>query len=69
MTVMVGTPRVEMHYEAHTEDCICDRTAWCGAIESVNVNCVEHSGPRVVSVPFHTHAQQVDRINRGRYVV
>lgn len=68
MTVMVGTPRVLMHLEAETEACICPRLARCGGIDTILGDCPEHGFTCGPQTRFHTHAQQVDRVNQGRHI-
>jgi hypothetical protein len=61
---MVGTPVVVMHIEAETTECICHKLPGCGGIEHPDIRCSEH-GVKAVSSAFHTHAQQINRVNRG----
>lgn len=64
---MTLTPVIEMHVEAETEDCICTKLSGCGGIKLVKTACPEHGVPAVMA-PYHTHAKQIRKINRGRWV-
>lgn len=66
MTVTL-TPRVDFHLEAHSDDCICEKLSGCGGIKNAQVLCPEH-GYSAAFDHFHTHAKQVDKVTRGRWV-
>lgn len=59
-------PRVVMHLEVETEDCICPRLDGCGGISATMLNCSEHGSDTRPLVCFHTHPLQVNKVNRGR---
>jgi hypothetical protein len=58
-TMGVGTPRVTMHMEAETEDCICPRLNRCGGIDTFYVHCPEHGVNSKPQGKYHTHSVQV----------
>lgn len=64
MKKRMGTPRITMHLEAETDDCICPRISGCGGIEGAILDCPEHGGSSVMG-RYHTHAAQVSRIAVG----
>lgn len=54
--------------EAETEDCICERLRGCGGIDMFRGDCPEHGFNAKPQGLFHTHALQVDKVTRGRWV-
>lgn len=62
-----GRALVTLHYEADTEDCICEKLSGCGGIVNLEVNCPEH-GLESLTARFHTHAVQVNRVNPGVHI-
>lgn len=57
-----------LHIEAETDTCTCVKFRGCGGIKVLKADCVEHGFDTKPEGLFHTHALQVDRVTRGRWV-